>query len=517
MDLWLRPVLIVSILFMIGCHALPPRPATPLTISSAPTTLPVPVLGKRTPHDVIYPLIDPLEAYAVRVQLIRRAQHSIDLAYYIWGNDLTGHLMLDELKRAAERGVHVRLLLDDNNSKGLDPLLLALTQTPNIEIRVFNPMRYRKLRLLNYMADLGRTQRRMHGKIFTIDQSATIIGGRNIADPYYRVTDEYFFADLDVLAVGGMLPAANAHFERFWHDPLSYPVQGFLQASPQAQQRALDQMFNLDELVRAQPYLQAILDNRTLDQLIAQQDTATEANADAHRMLTQAVLVSDWPFKISRTIPFEQTIGAQIQAVSGTAQHSLLMITPYFVPQAAGTAQLIALAQQGVRIKVLTNSLAATDVPALHSFYARYRVALLKAGVELYEFKPSADNRPIKRWRIRERFGRKSAGSLHAKAISWDGQLTFVGSMNIDPRSVMINTELGLMIRGAGMPKQISAVFDQSILQIAYRVSLDGQGRLQWIEHNDDDQLIIHQQEPAPSYRKVSAALTAWLPIEHLM
>lgn len=515
MDAWLRLLLMSALLT--GCHALPPRPATPMTISSTPTTLPVPVLAKRTAQDVIYPLIDPLEAYAVRVKLIRRAQHSIDLAYYIWGNDLTGHLMLDELKRAAERGVRVRLLLDDNNSKGLDPLLLALSHPPNFEIRVFNPMRYRKLRLLNYMADLGRTQRRMHGKIFTIDQSATIIGGRNIADPYYRVTDEYFFADLDVLAVGGMLPAANAHFERFWHDPLSYPVQGFLHASPQTQQRALDQMFDLDELVRAQPYLQAILDNRTLDQLIAQQDTATEANADAHRMLTQAVLVSDWPFKISRTIPFEQTIGAQIQAISGTAQHHLLMITPYFVPQAQGTAQLIALAQQGVKIKVLTNSLAATDVPALHSFYARYRVALLKAGVELYEFKPSADNRPIKRWRIRERFGRKSAGSLHAKAISWDGQLTFVGSMNIDPRSVMINTELGLMIRGAEMPKQIAAVFDQGILNIAYRVSLDGQGRLQWIERNDDDQLIIHRTEPAPNYRKVSSALTAWLPIEHLM
>lgn len=517
MDVWLRPLLILSVLLLVSCQTLPPRPATSMTISTTPTTLPVPMLGKRARQDVIYPLIDPLEAYAVRVQLIRRAQHSIDLAYYIWGNDLTGHLMLDELKRAAERGVRVRLLLDDNNSKGLDPLLLALSHTHNFEIRVFNPMRYRQARLVNYVLDLGRTQRRMHGKIFTIDQSATIIGGRNIADPYYRVTDEYFFADLDVLAVGGMLPAANAHFERFWHDPLSYPAQGFLQASPQAQQRALDQMFNLDELVRAQPYLQAILENRTLDQLIAQQDTATEANADAHRMLTQAVLVSDWPFKINRTIPFEQTIGAQIQAISGTAEHSLLMISPYFVPQAAGTAQLMALAQQGVKIKVLTNSLAATDVPALHSFYARYRMDLLKAGVELYEFKPSADNRPIKRWRIRERFGRKSAGSLHAKAISWDGQLTFVGSMNIDPRSVMINTELGLMIRSAEMPKQIAAVFDQGILNIAYRVSLDQQGRLQWIERNDEDQLVIHHTEPAPSYRKVSSALTAWLPIEHLM
>ena len=512
----IRPLLLCSLL-LTGCQTLPPRPATSMTISSPPTTLPVPMLGKRADRDVIYPLIDPLEAYAVRVQLIRRAQHSIDLAYYIWGNDLTGHLMLDELKRAAERGVRVRLLLDDNNTKGLDPLLLALSHTPNFEIRVFNPMRYRKARLINYALDLGRTQRRMHGKIFTIDHSVTVIGGRNIADPYYRVTSDYFFADLDVLAVGNMLPAANAHFERFWHDPLSYPVQGFLHASPQDQQRALDEMFNLDELVRAQPYLQAILENRTLDQLIAKQNTATDANAEAHRMMTQAVFVGDWPFKISRAIPFEQTIGAQIQAVSGTPKHHLLMISPYLVPQAEGTAQLITLAKQGVKIKILTNALAATDVPALHSFYARYRTQLLKAGIELYEFKPNADNRPIKRWRIRERFGRKSAGSLHAKAISWDDQLTFVGSMNVDPRSVMLNTELGLMMRGAELPKQIAAVFDQGILNIAYRVSLDEQGRLQWIERNDDDQLIIHRTEPAPRYRKVTSALTAWLPIEHLM
>jgi putative cardiolipin synthase len=452
------------------------------------------------------------------VQLIRQAQHSLDLAYYIWGNDLTGQLMFEELLHAAQRGVRVRLLLDDNNTQGLDPLLLGLSSHPNIEIRVFNPMRIRSPRLLNYLFDFGRTQRRMHGKSFNADGEIMIIGGRNISDPYYRVTSDFFFADLDVMAAGSMLPAMNASFDRFWNDRLAYPVVGFLHASERRQAAALRHMHAVRQDSRAEAYVQAVERNQTLSTWLTGGSLANVSNAESNTLETHAVLVDDLPIKLSRATPFEQTIGAQIRGISGQATQSLDIVSPYFVPEASGTQALIDMARRGVRIRVLTNSLAATDVPALHDFYARRRIDLLKAGVKLYEFKPTANNRPINRWRLREWRGRQSNGSLHAKAISWDGNVSYVGSMNFDPRSLMLNSEVGLMVYGQPAAQQVAAVFNDNILQMAYQVSLTTEGKLQWTERQNNGNIVTYTQEPNAHWkRQAIARWVGWLPIEYLM
>ncbi len=506
-----------------GCSTLPPQPVVTPSQSIVASVNSATDLSRRIDPrieriDLIYPLIDPLEAFSTRVQLIQRAQRSLDLAYYIWGNDLTGKLMFEELQQAAKRGVRVRLLLDDNNTKGLDALLIALNDTPNFEIRLFNPMGLRHLRPLNYVLDFNRTQRRMHGKSFNADGEVMIIGGRNISDPYYRVTSDFFFADLDVMAAGSMLPAMNQSFDRYWNHALAYPVDSVAHASVQQQHDALQDMQAALNDPRADTYIEAVERNRTLDQWLLGQNLATTSNAEANTIQTSAILVDDHPIKIAQATPFDQTIGARIRAISGQAQQSLDVISPYFVPEDDGTQALIEMAKRGIKIRILTNSLAATDVPALHGFYARRRVSLLQAGIQLYEFKPTANSRPISRWRLREWRGRQSNGSLHAKAISWDDDMTYVGSMNLDPRSLMLNSEVGLMITGPVAAQQINEVFNDRVLEMAYHVTLDPQSKLQWTEKNTDDQIVTHHSEPAASFkRKATAKLVGLLPIGYLM
>ncbi len=497
-----------------ACNTLPQRPAAPVSQALPPPPL------LRAPVDTVFPLVDPLEAFAVRVQMIRSARHSIDLAYYIWGNDLTGWLMLEELRQAAARGVRVRLLLDDNNTRELDALLVALSHSPNLNIRLYNPFRFRDLRTLNYVVDPRRLQRRMHGKSMTVDSTLSVLGGRNMADPYFRVNADFFFADLDVLFDGDATRQVQRNFDDFWNDGLAFPVQGFLRAPPRRQQQALHQLLTVHSQAQALPYIRSVEQSTLLQDWMDQDAPGDEANADAALVQQSPYLVYDDPVKLHKALPFEQTIGARILALSGVARFSLDIVSPYFVPQQAGTEQLIRLAEQGVRIRILTNSLASSDVPVIHSFYARRRLALVQAGVELYEFKPSADSRPIQRWRIRERRGPLANGSLHAKAISWDRQMTYVGSMNLDPRSLLINSELGLMVPGEEAAAQVAAVFDGQILKNAYRVepNPDHPERLQWRDLDDDGRLRIQHHEPGVSARKRwTAVLLGLLPIEFMM
>ncbi len=549
------------------CSMVPPRPPAPISYA-VPTVRTLgfsPKLSNGTPalvtafvnrpadSDVFYTLVDPLEAFSARLQLIEKSQYSIDLAYYIWGNDLTGQMMLNALLQAAKRGVRVRLLLDDNNTDGLDALLLAVNRQPNIEVRLFNPLRFRTHRLANYVFDFKRIQRRMHGKIFSVDGQVAIIGGRNIADPYFRVGSNFFFADLELLAAGQIVPSINNSFDRFWNDRLAYPVQGFLQATDDAQQNALLRMSATITNPAALPYVQAAQHFKGLRAWFAGQKspavaplypakphftiptaaailqkspksapinvTNTEENALPQDLLyTNAVFVDDLPLKISRSVSFEQTIGAQMAFLVGHTHQSLDIISPYFVPEVNGTQALVRLAQQGVKVRILTNSLASSDVPAMHRFYAKWRKALLRAGVELYEFKPTANSASIHHWRIREKNGRSASSSLHAKAITWDGHMTYIGSLNLDPRSIWINSELGIMLEGDTIARQISSVFNSHVLRVAYKVSLTPQGQLIWTEQTENGTLKQYHTEPDATFKRLALAyLIGLLPIDAYM
>ncbi|WP_414696624.1 phospholipase D family protein [Paraburkholderia sp.] len=453
----------------------------------------------------IYPLQDPHAAFAARVFLARAAQRTLDVQYYIWRNDLTGTLLLEELHAAADRGVRVRLLLDDNGiPSSLDPVLAALQTHPNIEVRLFNPFVVRKPKSIGFLTDFSRANRRMHNKSFTADGTATIFGGRNIGDEYFGATDGVVFADLDVLAIG---PAADdvAHdFDRYWASASSYPVDRIIAPATPDQ---------LDDLKR-----KALIVER--DPAAAEYVAALRDLPFVHRIAegslpfewAKARMVSDDPAKGLNQAQSETLVLHQLHDILGDPVHELDLVSPYFVPTRAGTQYFTQLAARGVEVRVLTNSLEATDVAAVHSGYAKRRVELLKGGVELFELRRLPGTDPDKEGRG-GRFG-SSGSSLHAKTFAVDASRVFVGSFNFDPRSANLNTELGFIIDSPQLASQIEEAFIKLVPRVAYIVRLDQNGKVYWLEQ-DGDRQIRYDTEPNTSwYGRLGVWFMSILPIE---
>ncbi|WP_245763494.1 phospholipase D family protein [Paraburkholderia diazotrophica] len=466
-----------------------------------------PELEKHPGLTGIDPLVDPLDAFAARMDLARSAQRSLDVQYYIWRDDLTGTLLLEELREAADRGVRVRLLLDDNGiPSDLDDTLAALGAHPNIEVRLFNPFKIRRPKFIGFLADFSRLNRRMHNKSFTADAVATIVGGRNIGDEYFGATDGMVFADLDVLAVGPAATDAASDFDRYWASASSYPVGQILATAPRDQLEALDRKALA---VQSDPAATAYT-------------AALRETTDVRRLLQGALklewartrLVSDDPAKALNSASPDTLVTRQLQEILGVPTRELDLVSPYFVPAEAGTHYFTELAGRGVAVRVLTNSLEATDIALVHSGYARRRVELLSGGVELFELARFPDTSA-------RHHGADNAGSggssLHAKTFAVDAERVFVGSLNFDPRSANLNTEMGLLIESPGLASRIEAVFHSLAPQLAYRVNLDQDGNVYWIRRNGDV-LVRYDREPNSTW---AARLGIWffsiLPIEWLL
>jgi len=327
----------------------------------------------------ICPLPDARDAFAARVLLARAAERSLDVQYYIWRKDMTGTLLFESLHAAADRGVRVRLLLDDNNTSGLDTTLAVLDSHPNIEVRLFNPFVIRKTRALGYLTDFSRLNRRMHNKSFTVDNQATIIGGRNIGDEYFGATHGVLFADLDVLAVGPVVNEVSNSFDRYWVSGSSYPAEWLL--SPVGPDKIGDvaaAALRIECSPAAVAYTGALRDSSFAHDLI-------EGTLELEWAVTR--MVSDDPAKgLGRAAP-ETLVFQELKRTLVDLGTDLELVSPYFVPTAAGVAWFAALAERGVEIKVLTNSLEATDVAFVHAGYAKRRKPLLNAGITLYELR----------------------------------------------------------------------------------------------------------------------------------
>lgn len=458
-------------------------------------------------------LPDGRDAFATRVLMARAAERTIDAQYYIWHDDLTGSLLFDELRAAADRGVRVRLLLDDHSTRGLDATLAGLDSHPKIEVRLFNPFAIRGPRFLNYLTDFARLNRRMHNKSLTVDNQATIVGGRNVGDEYFGAGEGALFADLDVLAVGSVVDDVSHQFDRYWSSASAYPVSRLVPtASPGAidgvKQRATDAA--LDS--RARRYLDAVRSLAIIDRL---------NDGDARFEWTDARMVTDDPAKgLGRAQPGELMI-TRLEDLLEAPQRTLGLVSAYFVPTRAGEAAFAKLAKEGVRVNVLTNSLQATDVPLVHAGYAPYRKALLSAGVKLWELKAGQDGAGSQR----EASGAAGSGSsgsssgtaLHAKTFTVDGDRVFVGSFNFDPRSARLNTELGFVIRSSELARRMDRTFARAIPQRAYEVRLTDEGELVWIERIGTRELL-HRQEPGTIWwQRTQVDLLSRLPIEWLL
>jgi cardiolipin synthase C len=454
----------------------------------------------------IHALPVPYDAFAARYLLARAAERSLDVQYFLWNGDEVGYLLLEALCQAAERGVRVRILLDDLYTKGFDPTLAALGAEPNIEVRLYNPFVLREARALDFLSDFERLNRRMHNKSFTADNQVAIVGGRNIGNEYFGAGPGVGFADLDVIAAGPAVREVSQEFDLYWNSPSAYPAAPFVGAPGENAAAFLHERF---ATMRADPDAQAYIDavRRTpLRRDLADGTLAFE--------WTRAQLVYDDPAKtLDRTGRTDVLLFPELIATIGRPQTTLDLVSPYFVPGDEGTATLAALAARGVSVRILTNSLAATDVPAVHAGYAKRRAELLAAGVHLYELKPSALKASPA---AAARFGSRTSAALHAKTFAVDRERIFVGSFNFDPRSMHLNTEMGLVIDSPSLAGELRAAFDR-VPDTAYEVRRPPDGDLEWIEHTPGGE-ERYRTEPETSWllrRQVD--FLSILPIESLL
>jgi putative cardiolipin synthase len=497
-----------------GCASLPPpdgRAPTTAFGDTAQTRL-----GRALAAEVaanpaktgIHPLANAHDAFAARALLAAAADKSLDAQYYIWHGDQVGDLLFEALWQAAERGVRVRLLLDDMNTAGLDATLAALDAHPAIEVRLYNPLVQREARALGFLTDFQRVNRRMHNKSFIVDNQAAVVGGRNIGDEYFGAGTGVAFADLDVVAVGAAVRELSAEFDAFWNSASAYPAAGFVgSAGPEAAARLRARFESTRGDPRSRDYLEA-LRTAPLVRDILDRRVAFE--------WTTARVVYDDPAKtLDTTGRTDVLLFPELVRAMGQPERSLELVSPYFVPGDDGTDALVAMAKRGVRIRILTNSLASSDVAAVHAGYAKRRVDLLRAGVRLFELRPTAgrDEQGEKLG-----IGSSSSSGLHAKTFAVDGRRIFVGSFNFDQRSARLNTEMGIVVDSAALAGELAAAFDTTIPRAAWEVRLasDGQG-LEWVERTASGERR-YASEPATSWIKRSGVqFLSVLPIEWLL
>ena len=464
-----------------------------------------PVLEAHPGVSGVFLLPDSRDAFAARARLAEVAERTLDVQYYIWEKDMTGTLMFEALHAAADRGVRVRLLLDDNNTSGLDPVLAALDAHPNIEVRLFNPFVIRKPRI-GYLTDFFRANRRMHNKSFTADNQVTIIGGRNIGDEYFGAAEGSLFVDLDVMAVGPIVYEVSNDFDRYWASASSYPLDRIVHPVKPAQIAEVSAAaLRVERDPAALAYTSAIRDSPFIRAIV-------ERRLNFEWAVTH--MVSDDPAKGLGCAPPEKLFHEQLKEIIGDPVSDLELVASYLVPGNTGTESLVSMAKRGVKVQILTNSLEASDVPAVYSGFAKRRKPLLEAGITLYEMRRLS---PEKDETKRAGPLGSSGSSLHAKTFSVDRSRFFVGSFNFDPRSRKLNTELGFVIDSPALAQKIEAAFHENIPANSYEMRLSNTGKLYWIERRGDE-LVRHEKEPGTSWwLRAAVWFLSRSPIESLL
>lgn len=504
-----------SLVLTAGCATLPDNAARQATYAVQDTAdtrvgrLVAPMVAAHPGQSGFHLLGSGLDAFVARAVLAQAAERSIDAQYYLLHDDMTGALFLDQLLQAADRGVRVRLLVDDMDLAGRDMGAALLDSHPNMEVRIFNPFSRRTNRITQFITRLGSVTRRMHNKSFTVDNQTTILGGRNIGDEYFEANPDLMFGDLDVWGVGPVARAVSTSFDRFWNSPLAYPALRLTGQTPTPKIRAeRTAAFKKDIDAYAQSeYITAL----------GQSDLAGRMRGAAVEFAWgSADVVSDSPEKISsdrsRT---EYHLAPQLAPYFDGLEKELIIFSPYFVPGPEGTAFLTDQVKRGVRVRILTNSLASNDVGLVHAGYDRYRRALLRGGVELYELnkKPTSEEKSETHG-----IGGSSKASLHAKSFVFDRQHVFIGSLNLDPRSVIENTEIGVVIQSQEIGEGMGAYFDENIDTIAFRLELVTAGRnkgdMLWHGYVDGSPETFDADPYTSFWQRLGIALMGVLPIE---
>ena len=458
----------------------------------------------------LHELPDGRDALAARLALADTAQRSLDVQYFIWSKDLAGKVLLDRLFRAADRGVRVRLLLDDLGTMPSDITLLTIDSHPNIEVRMFNPVGMRSLRVLGMVADFGRINKRMHNKSFIADGEVAIVGGRNIGDEYFEAHEKANYADLDVAVIGPVVREVSDDFDLYWNHQASIPIAALARqnTTPEefAAKRATLKAFNTTAEHSA--YAESVRDSEFARQL--------KSHAVSYSW-GRATIVSDHPDKVLTSAAKTEThLAPKLRQVVDATKRELFLVSPYFVPGRQGVDLLASVRQRGARVVVITNSLASTDGVPVHSKYQSYRKRLLQAGVELYELKPTSGAQP--RRRAGSVGGPSGSGGvgLHAKTFAFDRRIGFIGSYNLDPRSNKLNTEMGVLFDCPKLARRLPETLDRDMAQRAYRVELVG-NRLRWVTREGGREVRFDSEPEASVSKRIKVRVLSWLPIESLL
>ena len=455
----------------------------------------------------LHTLLDGREALAARVALADAAQRSLDVQYFIWNKDMAGKVLLEHLFRAADRGVRVRLLLDDLGTMPSDATLLAIDSHPNIEVRMFNPVALRSPRLLGMVADFGRINKRMHNKSFTADGQVAIVGGRNIGDEYFEAHTVMNFADFDVVVIGPVVKEVSDQFDLYWNNQSAIPIAALARQNTTPEQFAAKRaaLIAYHETAADSAYAQSLRDSEFARQL---------RNRNVPYYWGRATIVNDHPDKVATSADKTEThLAPQLRAVVDKTKRELFLVSPYFVPGKQGVELLAGVHQRGARVVVITNSLSSTDGVPVHSKYQLYRKPLIEAGVELYEIKPTAGAQ-LKR-RFREPAG-SSTGGLHAKTFTFDRRIGFIGSYNLDPRSSKLNTEMGVFFNCPALARRLPEKAERDLGRNAYRVELAG-NRLVWVTREGNKQVRYDSEPETGLWKRIKVQVISWLPIEWLL
>ncbi|WP_257223263.1 MULTISPECIES: phospholipase D family protein [unclassified Acinetobacter] len=467
-----------------------------------------------TGYHVLY---DPLEALAARIELINKAEKSLDLQYYIWDNDKIGALALHAMIKAADRGVKIRLLVDDNNAKKMEGIYMALDQHANIDVKLYNPYRFRHFRPVDMVLDLKRINRRMHNKSFIADNQIALIGGRNMSNQYYNVSDNYQFSDVDVMLVGAASDEIIHSFDEYWNDDYAFPVRQLV--NPRHYSLRFDslkqQLDDYNQEATVVNYLDLANRSHAFDDWL---------NNKIQFDWVKAEVVKDSPSKIKSKAKKEEHLNFQLLNRLDKPEQSVDIVSAYFVPEKKGAERLKNLRADGVKVRVLTNSFQANDVPLVHAFYSKYRQDLLENDVQLYEFlsRPDAENLNTNTKELAEKskvsLKGLSRSSLHAKLMAIDEKQVFIGSFNFDPRSAYLNTEIGVLLNSPRLAKAVHYTMDENLSKYAYKLVLNADQQINWKIKLSNGQTRIYPREPKIKWwQKAGVKFISWLPLEGFM
>lgn len=443
--------------------------------------------------------------FTTRAGLSALAEKTLDVQYYIWEVDNTGKILAERILRAADRGVRVRMLLDDINTADSDFKFARMDFHPNIEVRLFNPFANRRFRTLNFLANISRLNHRMHNKAFIVDNAIAVVGGRNIGDDYFGVDTVSNFRDLDLLVVGPVVKDISYSFDKFWNSEWAIPASAIIKEKLSAGEfeTRKGQLYQWVENFKGFPYPVAETRNVWFDKLDKLRGDFIWAPVEA---------LYDDPFKVETD---EKEVMTQLRLETEDKEHEVVFEAAYLIVGDEGVEGARSMTEKGIRVRILTNSLATNDVAAAHAGYAKYRKGLIRNGVELYEFRPDASF-PKRNWSL---LAGSSKASLHTKAIVVDREKVFIGSFNFDPRSQSINTEIVIFVESTELAAQVLAFMYTGLRpENSYRLALEqneqGKDRLVWITEDNGREVRYYSDPEVGLWRRFSTWLISLLPIE---